>query len=97
MAPLDSIDWTNARLVIPPARVQGQPMRLGSDLLDDLRAQGKGWQALINKVLRAWYEVASKREKAANAKRLRPRLSRRASDTAADIIGQRPPQPARRP
>jgi uncharacterized protein (DUF4415 family) len=63
LPPLD-VDWDKANLVIPPGK-DIITLRLDRDLLEWLRAQGKGYQTLINKVLRAWYEVASKREKAA--------------------------------
>ena len=61
--PID-IDWDKASLVIPPGK-DIVTLRLDRDVLDWLRAQGKGYQTLINKVLRAWYEVARKREKTA--------------------------------
>ena len=65
-APLD-IDWTKARLVIPPGK-DVITLRLDRDVLDWLRAQGKGYQTLINQVLRAWYDAQigrARREKAA--------------------------------
>ena len=58
--PLD-IDWSKASLVIPPGK-DIITLRLDRDLLDWLRAQGKGYQTRINQVLRAWYE-ATLREK----------------------------------
>jgi uncharacterized protein (DUF4415 family) len=65
-APLD-IDWTKARLVIPPGK-DVITLRLDRDVLDWLRAQGKGYQPLINQVLRAWYDAQigrARREKVA--------------------------------
>ena len=59
--PLD-IDWTKARLVIPPGK-DVITLRLDRDVLDWLRAQGKGYQTLINQVLRAWYDAQIKRAK----------------------------------
>ena len=59
-APLD-IDWTKARLVIPPGK-DIITLRLDRDLLDYLCAQGKGYQTLINQVLRAWYDAQIKCE-----------------------------------
>jgi uncharacterized DUF497 family protein/uncharacterized protein (DUF4415 family) len=53
--PLD-IDWTKARLVIPPGK-DIITLRLDRDVLDWLRAQGKGYQTLINQILRAWYDA----------------------------------------
>jgi uncharacterized protein (DUF4415 family) len=53
--PLD-FDWTKARLVIPPGK-DVVTLRLDRDVLEYLRAQGKGYQTLINQVLRAWYDA----------------------------------------
>jgi uncharacterized protein (DUF4415 family) len=53
--PLD-IDWDKANLVIPPGKDM-VTMRLDRDLLDYLRAQGKGYQTLINQILRSWYDA----------------------------------------
>ena len=61
MTPLD-IDWDKASIVIPPGK-DIITLRLDRDVLEWLRAQGKGYQTLINQALRAWYEVARKREK----------------------------------
>ena len=57
--PLD-VDWNKANIVVPPGK-DIITLRLDRDLLDYLRAQGKGYQTLINKVLRAWYEAQIKR------------------------------------
>jgi uncharacterized protein (DUF4415 family) len=65
-APID-IDWSKARLVIPPGK-DIVTLRLDRDVLDWLRAQGKGYQTLINQVLRAFYDARighPKREKIA--------------------------------
>jgi uncharacterized protein (DUF4415 family) len=59
-APPPDIDWTKARLVIPPGK-DIITLRLDRDVLEWLRAQGKGYQTLINQVLRAWYEAQIKR------------------------------------
>jgi uncharacterized protein (DUF4415 family) len=70
MAPLD-IDWSKASIVIPPGK-DIITLRLDRDLLKWLRAQGKGYQTLINQVLRAWYDAQPKppaAEKAAAKKR----------------------------
>ena len=56
-----------ARLVIPPGK-DVITLRLDRDVLDWLRAQGKGYQTLINQVLRAWYDAQigrARREKVA--------------------------------
>jgi uncharacterized protein (DUF4415 family) len=67
--PID-IDWTNARLVIPPGK-DIITLRLDRDILDYLRAQGKGYQTLINQILRTWYDAHAqiKRERTALAAR----------------------------
>jgi uncharacterized protein (DUF4415 family) len=62
-APID-IDWTKARLVIPPGK-DVITLRLDRDLLEWLRARGKGYQTLINQVLRAWYDAQPKPQAAA--------------------------------
>jgi uncharacterized protein (DUF4415 family) len=58
-APLD-IDWTQARLSLPPGK-DSVTLRIDRDVLEWLRSQGKGYQTLINQVLRAWYEAQIKR------------------------------------
>jgi hypothetical protein len=58
--PLD-VDWTDALLVIPPARTSSPSASIATS--STIRAKGKGYQTLINQILRAWYEVARKREK----------------------------------
>lgn len=55
LPPLD-IDWDKANIVIPPGK-DIITLRLDRDILDYLRAQGKGYQTLINKVLRTWYDA----------------------------------------
>jgi uncharacterized protein (DUF4415 family) len=59
MAPLD-IDWDKASIVIPPGKGI-ITLRLDRDILEWLRAQGKGYQTLINQVLRAFYNAQIKR------------------------------------
>jgi uncharacterized protein (DUF4415 family) len=53
--PLD-LDWTQARLSLPPAK-DVVTLRLDRDVLEWFRAQGKGYQTRINQVLRAFYEA----------------------------------------
>ena len=53
--PLD-LDWTQARLSLPPGK-DITTLRLDRDVLDWFRAQGKGYQTRINQVLRAFYEA----------------------------------------
>jgi uncharacterized protein (DUF4415 family) len=81
-APLD-IDWTKARLVIPPGK-DIITLRLDRDVLDWLRAQGKGYQTLINQVLRAFYDAQigrPKREKIATT--IQKTAQKRATKKAA--------------
>jgi hypothetical protein len=59
--PLD-IDWTKARLVIPPGK-ETITLRLDRDVLDWLRSHGKGHQTLINQVLRTWYDAHAQVER----------------------------------
>jgi uncharacterized protein (DUF4415 family) len=59
--PLD-IDWDKATIVIPPGK-DIITLRLDRDILEWLRAQGKGYQTLINQVLRAFYDAQIKRAK----------------------------------
>ena len=60
MAPIGSIDWDKASLVIPPGK-DIITLRLDRDILKWLRAQGKGYQTLINQVLRAFYNAQTKK------------------------------------
>jgi uncharacterized protein (DUF4415 family) len=53
--PLD-VDWHKANIVIPPGK-DIITLRLDRDVLEWLRAQGKGYQTLINQVLRAFYDA----------------------------------------
>jgi uncharacterized protein (DUF4415 family) len=57
--PLD-VDWDKANIVIPPGK-DIITLRLDRDVLEWLRAQGKGYQTLINQVLRAFYDAQIKR------------------------------------
>jgi uncharacterized protein (DUF4415 family) len=59
LPPLD-VDWDKASLVIPPGK-DIITLRLDRDILKWLRAQGKGYQTLINQVLRAFYNAQTKR------------------------------------
>ena len=56
--PLD-VDWDKAIIVIPPGK-DIITLRLDRDVLEWLRAQGKGYQTLINQVLRAFYDAQIK-------------------------------------
>ena len=54
-APLD-IDWSKARLVIPPGK-DFISLRVDHDVLEFFKQQGKGYQTRMNAVLRAYYEA----------------------------------------
>lgn len=45
--------WKNARLVFPVTK-EKVSLRLDSDILDHFRQQGRGYQTMINAVLRAY-------------------------------------------
>jgi uncharacterized protein (DUF4415 family) len=51
-APLD-IDWTKARLVLPPGK-ENVTLRVDRDVLAWFRATGKGFHTRMNAVLRAY-------------------------------------------
>jgi predicted transcriptional regulator len=61
--PLD-LDWTQARLTLPPGK-DVVTLRVDRDVLDWFRAQGQGYQTRINQVLRAFYEARRNPLKAA--------------------------------
>ncbi len=54
-APLE-LDWSKARLVIPPGK-EIVTLRLDRDVLDWFKEQGRGYQTRINAVLRAFYQA----------------------------------------
>ena len=58
-APLD-IDWTQARLVLPPGK-ESVTLRVDQDVLDWFRKQGKGYQTRMNAVLRAYKDAHQNR------------------------------------
>jgi uncharacterized protein (DUF4415 family) len=62
--PLD-LDWTRARLSLPPPK-DIVTLRLDRDVLEWFRAQGAGYQTRINQVLRAFYEAKSVRRRTAD-------------------------------
>jgi uncharacterized protein (DUF4415 family) len=57
-APLD-IDWSKARLVLPPGKAN-VTLRLDSDVLAWFRSTGKGFHTRMNAVLRAYMEAHRK-------------------------------------
>ena len=87
--PLD-IDWTQARLSLPPAK-DVITLRLDRDVLGWFRNQGKGYQTRINQVLRAFYErrsTAKRRPLIGLSAETPSAKSRRSSSLAArDSIG----------
>jgi uncharacterized protein (DUF4415 family) len=56
IAPLGTDFFKNAAVVMPPAK-KHVSIRLDADVLDWMKAQGKGYQSRINAVLRAYYEA----------------------------------------
>ena len=54
-APLD-IDWTKARLVLPPGK-ENVTLRVDRDVLAWFRATGKGFHTRMNAVLRAYMDA----------------------------------------
>ena len=85
------IDWDKASIVIPPGK-DIITLRLDRDVLKWLRAQGKGYQTLINQVLRAFYDVEIKparRERIAVA-------SQKAKKRAAKKAAVKPAAPAKK-
>ncbi|ADJ29230.1 MULTISPECIES: BrnA antitoxin family protein [Nitrosococcus] len=53
---LDARFFENAKVVMPPGKKQ-LTLRIDADVLDWMKAQGKGYQSRINAVLRAYYEA----------------------------------------
>ena len=53
---LDENFFKKARVVIPPGKKQ-LTLRLDADVLEWMKAQGKGYQSRINAILRAYYEA----------------------------------------
>jgi uncharacterized protein (DUF4415 family) len=80
MAPIGSIDWDKASLVIPPTAKDVITLRVDHDVLEWLRSTGPGYQTRVNQVLRAWYEAAHKPEKTATAAK-KPKVA-----AAADVV-----------
>jgi len=59
--PVDSIDWSQATLVIPVAK-ESIHLRLDPDILAWFRATGPKYQTRINKVLRHYMEAQQKQQ-----------------------------------
>jgi len=54
-APLD-IDWSKARLVLPPGK-ENVTLRIDRDVLAWFRSTGKGFHTRMNAILRAYMEA----------------------------------------
>jgi uncharacterized protein (DUF4415 family) len=52
---LDEAFWKEAKIVKPKTK-KSVSLRLDNDVLDWFKAQGKGYQSLINSVLRSYVE-----------------------------------------
>jgi uncharacterized protein (DUF4415 family) len=53
---LDADFWEKATLRMPEPK-KGVYIRIDTDVVDWLKAQGKGYQTRINSILRAYYEA----------------------------------------
>lgn len=53
---LDDDFFKNAKVVISPGK-KPVALRLDADVLEWMKAQGKGYQSRINAILRAYYEA----------------------------------------
>lgn len=53
---LDEQFWKNAEVRLPENK-KGVYIRLDNDVLDWMKAQGKGYQSRINAILRSYYEA----------------------------------------
>jgi uncharacterized protein (DUF4415 family) len=56
---LDEHFWEKAKLIKPIAK-QAISLRIDNDVLQWFKSQGKGYQSLINTVLRSYFEHQSK-------------------------------------
>jgi uncharacterized protein (DUF4415 family) len=52
---LDEHFWSNAKLVLPPNK-QAISIRIDSDVLEWFKNNGKGYQSLMNSVLRSYMD-----------------------------------------
>ena len=59
IAELGAEFFKNAEVVMPPAK-RHVSIRLDTDVLDWMKAQGKGYQSRINAILRSYYEAHRK-------------------------------------
>lgn len=56
---LDDAFWANAELRLPKPK-KGVYLRIDQDVLDQLKAEGPGYQTRINAILRAYLEAKSR-------------------------------------
>lgn len=56
---LDKTYWSNAKIVIPPHK-KAISLRVDEDILSWFKEHGKGYQSLMNAVLRSYYESQEK-------------------------------------
>jgi uncharacterized protein (DUF4415 family) len=95
LPPLD-VDWSKANLVIPPGK-DVITLRLDRDLLDWLRAQGKGYQTRINQVLRAWRDATLHEKGLAIQQAAEKRAAKKAAATRkVKKAAAKPATPARK-
>ena len=96
--PLD-VDWDKANIVIPPGK-DIITLRLDRDVLEWLRAQGKGYQTLINQVLRAFYDAQigrARREKVVvGQKAAEKNAAKKAAKRSARKAAAKPAAPAKK-
>jgi uncharacterized protein (DUF4415 family) len=55
-------DWTAHTTVVFPRHKERVTVRLDPEVLDWLKAQGRGYQTRINAILRAYYEAHKRKE-----------------------------------
>ena len=91
MAPIGSIDWDKASLVIPPTAKDVITLRLDHDVLEWLRSTGKGYQTRINQVLRAWRDQTLQEKGRAIQKAAEERAAKKAA--APPAAGKSPTKP----
>jgi uncharacterized protein (DUF4415 family) len=58
---LDELFWEKAKLVKPITK-QAISLRIDNDVLQWFKSQGKGYESLMNTVLRSYFEHQSKME-----------------------------------
>jgi uncharacterized protein (DUF4415 family) len=92
--PLD-VDWDKASIVIPPGK-DIITLRLDRDILEWLRAQGKGYQTLINQVLRAFYDAQIGRARGEKVAVGQKAVEKAAAKRSARKASAKPAAPAKK-